>query len=381
MRKSDLKPYLQIQENDEYRQFIECEDSYLKLKYNYVKEPSMSKTYSHLQVATKKFDDSKVLFQTINKDYVLFYSFESTSPPKSYSTEIPALYGKHGSARCMSLRPLNLVLPYEVEMHKYLSQDDYGSPHVTRVIDYVVTENTYVLVLEHPGKDWVVLDRYLMKHSRFSAERVCDITREVVTALLSLRNLGVAHGDVTERNILYNEETGGVKLMNFGHSGPLEKWNQDRSATKPSDDESCSWGTEKDDIWDIGQFMYHLLTSKNPFKNQAVQKDVSKKLRNSLGNPESQLSINTVDLFVYIGFHSILGVENVYTWLRGGVLNGEADLDQLLVGRDCGACNLWGRGMIIGRWQQRLADFLQVAYRQYQSTLWKYHRDRLVEVG
>ncbi|KAH6588606.1 hypothetical protein BASA50_010636 [Batrachochytrium salamandrivorans] len=32
-----------------------------------------------------------------------------------------------------------------------------------------------------------------------------------------------------------------------------------------------------------------------------------------------------------------LGVENVYTWLRGGVLNGEADLDQLLVGRDCGA--------------------------------------------
>ncbi|KAH6601872.1 hypothetical protein BASA61_001672 [Batrachochytrium salamandrivorans] len=29
----------------------------------------------------------------------------------------------------------------------------------------------------------------------------------------------------------------------------------------------------------------------------------------------------------------------------------------------------------------RLADFFQVAYRQYQSTLWKYHRDRLVEVG
>ncbi|KAH9249094.1 hypothetical protein BASA81_013213 [Batrachochytrium salamandrivorans] len=29
----------------------------------------------------------------------------------------------------------------------------------------------------------------------------------------------------------------------------------------------------------------------------------------------------------------------------------------------------------------RLADFLQVAYRQYQSTLWKYHRDRIVEVG
>ncbi|KAH6563071.1 hypothetical protein BASA60_010857 [Batrachochytrium salamandrivorans] len=51
------------------------------------------------------------------------------------------------------------------------------------------------------------------------------------------------------------------------------------------------------------------------------------------------------------------GVENVYTWLRGGVLNGKADLDQLLVGWGLWSMNLWGRSMIIGRWQQRLADF------------------------
>ncbi|KAH6580915.1 hypothetical protein BASA60_002661 [Batrachochytrium salamandrivorans] len=31
------------------------------------------------------------------------------------------------------------------------------------------------------------------------------------------------------------------------------------------------------------------------------------------------------------------GVENVYTWLRGGVLNGEADPDQRWLDRDCGA--------------------------------------------
>ncbi|KAH6580277.1 hypothetical protein BASA61_009740 [Batrachochytrium salamandrivorans] len=43
------------------------------------------------------------------------------------------------------------------------------------------------------------------------------------------------------------------------------------------------------------------------------------------------------------------------TWLRGGVLNGEADLDQLLVGRRLWSMNLWGRGMIIGRWQQRVS--------------------------
>ncbi|KAH9276160.1 hypothetical protein BASA83_001434 [Batrachochytrium salamandrivorans] len=74
------------------------------------------------------------------------------------------------------------------------------------------------------------------------------------------------------------------------------------------------------------------------------------------------------------------GVENVYTWLRGGVLNGEADLDQRwldgTVEHESMGTRHDNRALAA-----RLADFLQVAYRQYQSTLWKYHRDRIVEVG
>ncbi|KAH9263690.1 hypothetical protein BASA83_012901 [Batrachochytrium salamandrivorans] len=73
------------------------------------------------------------------------------------------------------------------------------------------------------------------------------------------------------------------------------------------------------------------------------------------------------------------GVENVYTWLRGGVLNGEADLDQRwldgTVEHESMGTRHDNRALAA-----RLADFLHVAYRQYQSTLWKYHRDRLVEV-
>ncbi|KAH6595950.1 hypothetical protein BASA50_005530 [Batrachochytrium salamandrivorans] len=74
------------------------------------------------------------------------------------------------------------------------------------------------------------------------------------------------------------------------------------------------------------------------------------------------------------------GVENVYTWLRGGVLNGEADLDQRWLDGTVEHESMGTRhdNRVLAA---RLADFLQVAYRQYQSTLWKYHRDRLVEVG
>ncbi|KAH6573268.1 hypothetical protein BASA62_003043 [Batrachochytrium salamandrivorans] len=75
------------------------------------------------------------------------------------------------------------------------------------------------------------------------------------------------------------------------------------------------------------------------------------------------------------------GVENVYTRLRGGVLNGEADLDQRLLLDGTVEHESMGTRHDNRVLAARLADFLQVAYRQYQSTLWKYHRDRLVEVG
>ncbi|KAH6585031.1 hypothetical protein BASA61_007103 [Batrachochytrium salamandrivorans] len=45
------------------------------------------------------------------------------------------------------------------------------------------------------------------------------------------------------------------------------------------------------------------------------------------------------------------GVENVYTWLRGGVLNGEADLDQRWLDGTVEHAIHGERGMIIGRWQ------------------------------
>ncbi|KAH9244273.1 hypothetical protein BASA81_018334 [Batrachochytrium salamandrivorans] len=73
------------------------------------------------------------------------------------------------------------------------------------------------------------------------------------------------------------------------------------------------------------------------------------------------------------------GVENVYTWLRGGVINGEADLDQL-VGRTVEHESM-GTRHDNRALAARLAEFLQVAYRQYQTTSWKYHWERLVEVG
>ncbi|KAH9265663.1 hypothetical protein BASA83_011065 [Batrachochytrium salamandrivorans] len=279
-----------------------CLARYLESEYNYVKKPSMGEHANYLQVGTKKSDGSKVLLKTIEKRYIMSHTLESTPPPKSHSTEVSALYGKHVSARCMSPRPQSLLLPLEIETQKYLSQPGYGSSHVLEVIDYIVTEDAYILVMEYPGEDWIELDEYLKRYGKLFVNEVRPLIKKVIIALSYLNKFGIAHGCVTESNVLYNKDTGGVKLMNFELSRPLKGWNQGSSASGSSEVEPPFWGTEKDGMIDIGGLMYRLLTSEPPSQSSSTRGEFAKKLGDNLNDPRSQRSINLVDLvFVLLG--------------------------------------------------------------------------------
>ncbi|KAH6597793.1 hypothetical protein BASA50_004229 [Batrachochytrium salamandrivorans] len=189
----------------------------------------------------------------------------------------------------MSPRPQNLLLPLEIEMQKYLSHPGYENSYVPRVIDYVVTEKAYILVMEYSGEDWVALDKYMTKHGKFSVDKARLIIKEVVTALIFLKKLGVLHGDIAD----------------FGSSELLEGWNQGSSTqTEYSSTASESSGgkpkvilEEIRDIKNVGYLLYRLLTLGKKFKNSSIpQEEFAKELRNSLDNPESQRTINAADL-------------------------------------------------------------------------------------
>ncbi|KAH9246905.1 hypothetical protein BASA81_015513 [Batrachochytrium salamandrivorans] len=319
-------------EEVEYSKFIECEDKYLETEYLYVKEPGTSKYGDDIQVATTKFDGSQVLLKTIEKKDVDLYQLESTSSSKTHVLKID----NEGGRKCKLPKPLNLLLPYEAEMQKYLTQPDHGSPYVLQVFDYAVKEDAYVLVMEYPGEGWMALDRYTTEQGKLSVVEVRLIAREVLKALLSLNAFGVVHGNVAAPNILYNEKTSKLKLMNFGYSGPLEKWDEDSSAKKPSDEKPDAWSTEEIDLAGLGKLMYHLVTLEDANQHPETRQEVQEKLRKNL---DQRWLDGTVE-------HESMGTRHDNRALAA-----------------------------------RLADFLQVAYWQYQSTLWKYHRDRLVEVG
>ncbi|KAH6586052.1 hypothetical protein BASA61_006641 [Batrachochytrium salamandrivorans] len=304
MTLEESESYLQIQAIDKHRLFFKREDRYFKSEYHSVGELGKG-AFGIAHLAIKKSSGLEVVYKIIEKEDVEFYTLESSPPSECHGIKIPTLYGKHAGARCMSPRPQNLLLPFEVKVQEYLSQPGYGSPHVPRVIDYIVTEKKYILVMEYSGEDWVGLNRYIMKHGKFSMNEVRLIIKEVVTALVSLRKLGVLHGDIAARNVLYNDKTGSVKLIDFGLSQLLEGWNQDNSVqAESSDSASGSSGGKPDsgpaeisDMKDIGDLLYRLLTLKTPPQDSKIpREEIVEELRNKLDDFESQPAVNAVDL-------------------------------------------------------------------------------------
>ncbi|KAH6564862.1 hypothetical protein BASA62_007663 [Batrachochytrium salamandrivorans] len=152
MNEEESEFYLLIQENDEYLLFFKKEDMYFKSEYRSMRKLGQG-SFGAVHLAIKKSNGLKVVYKTIGKENVKLYTLKSSPSPVCHITEFSTLYGKHVSARCMPLRPQNSVLPFEIEMQKYLSQDGYGSPHVLEVIDYVVTEGAYILVMEYSGEE------------------------------------------------------------------------------------------------------------------------------------------------------------------------------------------------------------------------------------
>ncbi|KAH6587108.1 hypothetical protein BASA61_006410 [Batrachochytrium salamandrivorans] len=115
--------------------------------------------------------------------------------------------------------------------------------------------------------------------------------------------------------------------------------------------------------------------TKTTTADRRTKTTTAKRTTTTASKPEPTEACDISDFCYYPSLFKLLsraldpGVENVYTWLRGGVLNGEADLDQRwldgTVEHESMGTRHDNRALAA-----RLADFLQVAYRQYQSTLW-----------
>ncbi|XP_067305467.1 serine/threonine-protein kinase par-1-like [Pseudorasbora parva] len=113
-------------------------------------------------------------------------------------------------------------LPKEVAMMALLSKSP-SVPQIVKLLDWYETPNEYILVLERPTpcQD---MRQFLLKHGgRIEESSARAVMRQVVTAAKICCERGILHGDIKLENLLINENTLQVKLIDFGTSKRLKK--------------------------------------------------------------------------------------------------------------------------------------------------------------
>ncbi|KAH6600602.1 hypothetical protein BASA50_002167 [Batrachochytrium salamandrivorans] len=263
-----FKYYTYFWITNQYPEFTKEEAMYFKSKYSPEKKLGQGK-YGAVYLAIRKSDGMEVACKSIPKSDVRKYTLESTPLPICHLRN-PLVGSEEPSfAQCMSSRPPDLPVPYEFMLQMYLSQPGHDNPYVPGVIDYFILKDKYIVVMEYIGGKWVSLSSYLMERKHLDVSKSRDIIREIVNAMISLKQYGVLHDDIHDKNVMYNKETGGIKLIDFGVSNVLPGWVAGKSLPLKSSDLSSTSSdykagfNELHSMQNLGRLLYMIITGKS----------------------------------------------------------------------------------------------------------------------
>ncbi|KAH9266235.1 hypothetical protein BASA83_010712 [Batrachochytrium salamandrivorans] len=214
----EVKSYCQGQKADQYNAFIASEIKYFESEYSRKEELGQG-AFGVVYRATRKSDGKKVAYKSIPKRNIRNYALESIPPLRCQLPSPLAPSDEPSVAQCMSPRPPNLFVPYESVLQMYLSRPGHENPYVLMALDYIILENEYILVMEYCDEKWATLAKYVEKKGPLDIRDVRDIVREVVDAMIYLKQRGIVHNDIHGR----------IKLIDFGMSAILPGWKEGKS--------------------------------------------------------------------------------------------------------------------------------------------------------
>lgn len=166
---------------------------------------------------------------------------------------------------------------------------------IVRVLDVYASPVSAHVVYELCGVD---LRAYMSSRSskglfKFSGAQVCSLMRQIVGAMSYMHAHGFLHGDIKTRNILFDEETGVVKVADFGGTHPNipEVEVAYRSTlwyVAPEVALSSRTASFPIDVWAAGTVMAELMSGACPFQKSTSKFSLLVEIFNLLGTPTEE---------------------------------------------------------------------------------------------
>ena len=141
-------------------------------------------------------------------------------------------------------------------------------PGVVRLLDYFDVGDRFMIVMERfIGED---LFDYISKHGALSEKTARNIFGQVVETVMMCKERGVLHGDIKDENILIDEKTGTVKLVDFGSGcewvgGWYEGYEGTREYAPPEWVRRRRYSAEGLTVWSLGILLYDMLWGDIPY--------------------------------------------------------------------------------------------------------------------
>ncbi|KAH9251168.1 hypothetical protein BASA81_010946 [Batrachochytrium salamandrivorans] len=291
LKREDMRAYIDVFKTEPYHAFIKSEAKYFRSEY--IPMGKLSQGFSGtVYIANKKSTGVNVAYKTISDTIVSKYALDPSPPHGCLPPSTLVRSKKPSGAKCTSSRPPDLMVPYEFLVNRYLSRPGYENPHVPMVLDYVMMKEKFILVMENLGGSWVDLAKYMKEKKRLDIDRIRNIGREAVKAMINLKKHGILHDNIRVSNVMYNRQTGKVKLIDFNRVSLLPGWEKGKPFPSKSSDLSSAASKAKvgdDELESIARFghlLYNIITGTSPFIEYS---DYEKMLRKALF-PESDAS-------------------------------------------------------------------------------------------
>ena len=166
-------------------------------------------------------------------------------------------------------------IPLELEILDMVQE----VPGVIKLLDYFCLEDGHYIVLELGPMD---LFEWINRRKSVDEETALYILGQVIKIICDCWNLGIAHGDVKDENILIDPITLEIKLIDFGEAFIIE--DEERKNSKghkvlrdihgTRDYAPPEWflthevALEPLTIWTLGTLLYSLLCGQPPYEKK-----------------------------------------------------------------------------------------------------------------